>query len=111
MRFNKAFVLTYQRIWFISACSSISIHISNTLRSCNEDIIVKLVEMFELMPRLVNETLYFWIIRSGLMFIKVQTDKDDQILLEDHCDFIMKILRFGLSASILKLIPISKLLH
>ena len=45
------------------------------------------------------------------MFIKVQTDKDDQILLEDHCDFIMKILRFGLSASILKLIPILKLLH
>ena len=52
------------------------------------------------MPRLVNETLYFWIIRSGLMVIKVQTDVDDQILLEDHCDFIVKILRFGLSACI-----------
>ena len=37
------------------------------------------------------------------MFIKVQTDLDDQILLEDHCDFIVKILRFGLSANILKL--------
>ena len=56
--------------------------------------------MFELMPRLVNETLYFWIIRSGLMMIKVQTDRDDQILLEEHCDFIVRILRFGLSASI-----------
>lgn len=34
------------------------------------------------------------------MVIKVQTDVDDQILLEDHCDFIVKILRFGLSACI-----------
>ena len=83
----------------ISACSSISIHISSTLRNCSEDVILKLEEMFELMPRLVNETLYFWIIRSGLMFIKVQTDLDDQILLEDHCDFIVKLLRFGLSAA------------
>ena len=84
----------------ISACSSISIHISNTLRNCSEDLVVKLEKIFELMPRLVNETLYFWIIRSGLMVIKVQTDVDDQILLEDHCDFIVKILRFGLSACI-----------
>ena len=37
------------------------------------------------------------------MMIKVQTDRDDQILLEEHCDFIVKILRFGLSASIWKL--------
>ena len=64
---------------------------------------VRLEKMFELMPRLVNETLYFWIIRSGLMMIKVQTDRDDQILLEEHCDFIVRILRFGLSASIWKL--------
>ena len=43
---------------------------------------------------MVTESLYFWIIRSGYLLIKVQTLEDDQIVLEDHCDFIIKILRY-----------------
>ena len=43
-------------------------------------------------PRLIIETLYFWTIRSGFLYIKVETDLDDGVVLEDHCDFIVKIL-------------------
>ena len=44
------------------------------------------------MPRLVTETLYFWVVRSGFLLIKVQTDLDDSVVLEDHCDYLVKIL-------------------
>ena len=52
------------------------------------------------MPRMVNETLYYWIIRSALLFIKVQSDRNDQIVLEDHCQFITRILRVILNSNI-----------
>ena len=44
------------------------------------------------MPRLVTETLYFWVVRSGFLLIKVQTDLDDSVVLKDHCDYLVKIL-------------------
>ena len=44
------------------------------------------------MPRLITETLYYWVVRSGFLFIKIETDVDDQVILNDHCDFIVKML-------------------
>ena len=44
------------------------------------------------MPRLVIETLYYWVVRSGCFLIKIETDVDDQVILNDHCDFIGKML-------------------
>ena len=44
------------------------------------------------MPRLVIETLYYWVVRSGCLLIKIETDVDDQVILNDHCDFIGKML-------------------
>ena len=35
----------------LSACSSISIHIARLLRDCSEEILVKLQELFQSMPR------------------------------------------------------------
>ena len=44
------------------------------------------------MPRMITETLYYWVVRSGFLFIKIETDVDDQVILNDHCDFIVKML-------------------
>jgi hypothetical protein len=51
-----------------------------------------LTKFFQAMPRLVIETLYYWVVRSGCLLIKIETDVDDQVILNDHCDFIGKIL-------------------
>ena len=50
--------------------------------------------------RLITETLYFWVLRSGFLLIKVQTDLDDSVVLADHCDYIVKILSVILQPNI-----------
>ena len=66
---------------------------ARTIRQCeNDKVLQSLTTLLRSMPRLVAETLYFWVIRSGFLFIKVETDQDDGVVLEDHCDYIVKIL-------------------
>ena len=50
--------------------------------------------------RLITETLYFWVVRSGFLMIKVQTDLDDSVVLAEHCDYIVKILSVILQPNI-----------
>ena len=49
---------------------------------------------------MVTETLYFWIVRSGFLMIKVETNIDDSLVLSDHCDYIVKILSVILQPNI-----------
>ena len=49
---------------------------------------------------MITETLYFWVVRSGFLMIKVQTDLDDSVVLAEHCDYIVKILSVILQPNI-----------
>eukprot|EP00092_Neocalanus_flemingeri_P055234 GFUD01065188.1.p1 GENE.GFUD01065188.1~~GFUD01065188.1.p1 ORF type:complete len:110 (+),score=25.94 GFUD01065188.1:57-386(+) len=78
---------------FDLACSEISIYVAKTIREADsEEKLSNLYKFFQSMPRLVIETLYYWVVRSGFLFIKIETDVDDQVLLDDHCDFISRML-------------------
>ena len=59
---------------------------------CAEQLL-KLYQFFQSMPTQIIETLYFWVVRSGFLLIKVETEVDDQVVLKSHCDFIVKILK------------------
>ena len=38
------------------------------------------------------EPLYEWVVRGSLLLVKVQTDRDDQVVLEEHCNFLQRVL-------------------
>ena len=66
---------------------------AKTIREADsEEKLSNLSRFFQTMPRLITETLYYWVVRSGLLFIKIETDLDDQVILNDHCDFIAKMM-------------------
>ena len=82
-----------KKSFFVSACSDLSIYVAKTLREADsEEKLSNLGSFFQSLPRLITETLYYWVVRSGFLFIKIETDLDDQVILDDHCDFLTKLL-------------------
>ena len=56
--------------------------------------------LFHCLPRTLLETLYPWMVQSCLLVVKVQTDLDDQVILNDHCDFLVRVLKVVLSSKL-----------
>ena len=92
--------LRQPRTLFDCGCSSISIYLARAIRVCNDsDQLEKLTAILRHLPRLISETLYYWVVRSGFLMIKVETDTDDCVVLQDHCSFIVKILQVILQSN------------
>lgn len=53
--------------------------------------------LFHSLPRTILEALYPWMVQSCLLVVKVQTDLDDHVILNDHCDFLVRVLKVVLS--------------
>ena len=61
------------------------------MHDCGEKELEEMSKILKSMPRIISETLYFWVIRSGCLYIKVATDLDDSVILEDHCDYLVRL--------------------
>ena len=49
-------------------------------------------DLFHPLPPALIESLYYWLVRSGLLLVKVHTLKDDSVVLGEHCHFLAGVL-------------------
>jgi hypothetical protein len=79
------------------ACSEISIYVAKSLRDPVSEVkLPPLCSFFHSLPRAVAEALYRWVVQSSFLIVKIQTDVDDQVILDEHCGFLARILKIVL---------------